>query len=284
MEDRQLKLLQQTLDDIRHQNGVEYWFARELFPILGYTRWDGFEPAIQRAKDSCLASNGNVADHFREVTKMVALGSGAAKAVLDIKLDRYACYLIALNGDPKKEEVAFAQAYFVSRTRTFEVLTQKMQEMARIDARDKLKITEKDFSNLAFSRGVDSPGIARVRSAGDKALFGGHTTEEMKARIGVPNKKPLADYLPDVTLKAKDLATAMTIENVRRENIQGETHIKHRHVASNHNVRGALINTGIIPESLPAGEDIKKIESRHRKELKALQDRHREELKHLTKN
>ena len=146
------------------------------------------------------------------------------------------------------------------------------------------KITEKDFSNLAFSRGVDSPGIARVRSAGDKALFGGHTTEEMKARIGVPNKKPLADYLPDVTLKAKDLATAMTIENVRRENIQGETHIKHRHVASNHNVRGALINTGIIPESLPAGEDIKKIESRHRKELKALQDRHREELKHLTKN
>lgn len=282
MESSQLKLLQQTLDDVRHQNGVEYWYARELYPILGYTRWEGFEAVIARAKEACVRSGGVESDHFQEVTKMVPLGSGAEKAVLDIKLNRYACYLVALNGDPKKEEIAFAQAYFVSQTRSFEVLTQKMEEMGRLETREKLKLTEKDFNAMAFSRGVDGPGIARVRSAGDQALFGGKSTEDMKFKLGVPGPRALADYLPDVTLKAKDLATAITTENVRRENLQGEDFIKRKHVSSNQSVRGALTSTGIFPESLPASEDIKKIESRQRKELKAFMEKQKAELEEAT--
>lgn len=282
METGQLKLLLKTLDDIRHRNGIEFWYARELYPILGYSRWENFETVVNRAKESCFNTNQAVTDHFQAVTKMVPIGSGAEKPVEDIKLDRYACYLIALNGDPKKEEIAFAQAYFVSQTRNFEVLTQKMEEMARIDSRKKLKITEKDFNNMAFSRGVDGPGIARVRSAGDTALFGGKTTDDMKANLNVPIARPLADYLPDITLKAKDLATAMTTENVRRENLHGEGLIKDRHVTSNRHVRGALVNSGIYPESLPAGEDIKRVEARQRKDLKAFVNKQKRDLKEAT--
>jgi DNA-damage-inducible protein D len=284
MESTQLKLLHQTLDDIKHQNGVEFWYARELYPILGYSRWEGFETVVTRAKESCLKSGGRVEDHFQDVTKMVPIGSGAEKEVPDIKLNRYACYLIALNGDPKKEEIAFAQAYFVSQTRSFEVLTQKMEEMGRLETREKLKLTEKDFSAMAFSRGVDGPGIARVRSAGDQALFGGKTTDEMKEKLGVRSSRALADYLPDVTLKAKDLAAAITTENVRRENLQGENQIKGKHITSNQSVRTALTSTGIFPESLPAGEDIKKVESRQRKEMKAFVAKQKAELAAVTKH
>ena len=283
MEPTQLKLLQKTLDDIRHQNGAEYWFASELYPILGYSHWEDFEDVINRAKESCKRSGEKEEDHFQEVTKIAPIGSGVEKKTQVIKLDRYACYLVALNGDPKKEEVAFAQAYFVTQTRSFEVLTQKMEEMARLDARGKLKITEKDFSAMVVTRGVDGPGIARVRSAGDQALFGGRTTEDMKAKLNVPAARPLADYLPDVTLKAKDLATAMTTENVRRENLRGEALIKNKHVTSNSSVREALVSTGIHPESLPPSEDIKKVEARQRKELKELVNRQRTELEEVTK-
>lgn len=277
MEQGQLKLLHKTLEDVRHQNGIEYWFARELYPVLGYTRWESFEGVIERAKESCERSGGVVTDHFQDETKMVPMGNGASKSVQDIKLNRYACYLIALNGNPQKEEIAFAQAYFVTQTRSFEVLTQKMDELGRLDSRERLKITEKDFSAMVFTRGVDGPGIARVRSAGDQAMFG-RTTDQMKDKLLVPATRPLADYLPDVTLKAKDLATAMTAENVRRENLQGEQPIKDKHVTSNENVRHALTSTGIYPESLPAGEDIKKVESRHRKEMKELAVKQKAEL------
>ena len=284
MEQIHLELLAKTLDDIRHQNGVECWYARELYPLLGYARWENFETAINRAKDSCQKTGAPAEQHFREVTKTSEMPNGGTKEIGDIKLTRYACYLITLNGDPKKEAIAFAQAYFVTKTRTIELLQQRMSELERIDARQKLKITEKEFNNMAFSRGIDGKGISEIRAKGDEALFDGRTTDEMKRKLGIQTKKPLADYLPNVTLKAKDLATAMTIEKTRQYNLAGKNEILGEHVTNNQNVRGALTKTGIYPESLPAAEDIKKIEAKHRKEMKALQKKQRAELDKVAKN
>ena len=223
-------------------------------------------------------------DHFRDATKMVKIGMDLSKTLSDLKLTRYACYLIALNGDPRKEEVAFAQAYFVTQTRKIEVLQQKMIELERIDARTKLKMTEKEFSAIAYSRGVDGKGIGEIRSFGDRALFGGRTTDEMKKSFGVTSSKPLADFLPNVTLKAKDLATAMTSENTKQKNLFGKGKILAEHVMTNKSVRGALIQSSIYPEELPVAEDIKKIQSRHQKEMKALQKKQREELALISKS
>jgi len=278
-----LEILAKTLDDIRHQNGVESWYARELYPLLGYARWENFVTAIDRAKESCQTTGAKIEDHFREVTKTIKMPKNASKEIIDIKLTRYACYLITLNGDPKKEAIAFAQAYFITQTRTVELLQQRMSELERIDTRHKLKITEKEFSDIIFSRGVTSKGVGEIRAKGDEALFGGRTTYEMKQKFGVLSTKPLADYLPNVTLKAKDLATAMTIEKTRQRNLSGKNAICDEHIANNTNVRGALTKTGIYPESLPPAEDILKIEAKHRKEMKALQKKQREELKQASK-
>jgi DNA-damage-inducible protein D len=205
------------------------------------------------------------------------------KEVEDIKLTRYACYLIALNGDPRKEEVAFAQAYFVTQTRKIEVLEQRMTELERISAREKLSITEKEFSVIAFSRGVDGRGLGEIRSFGDRALFGGKTTDEMKKKLGVGNKEALADVLPKVTVIAKELATAMTSENTRRKNLQGKGRILDEHVNNNKSVRGALVKSNIYPESLPSVENIKKLKSRHKKELNELQKRQKREINKVLK-
>lgn len=277
MEQQQLELLQKTFDSIKHQNGVAFWYARELAPKLGYARWENFESAINRAKEACKATGGNVEDHFRDITKTVKTGlNNVEKPVSDIKLTRYASYLVSLNGDPRKEEVAFAQAYFVSQTRKLEVLQQRMAELERLDAREKLKLTEKEFGDMVFGRGVDGPGIAFIRNAGDEALFG-IPTAQMKSKLGV-TKGPLADFLPNVTLKAKDLATAMTMENTRKKNLSGTPYIAKEHIETNSNVRGALTKTNIFPENLPASEDIKLIEARHRKEKKELEERQKSEL------
>jgi DNA-damage-inducible protein D len=279
METVQLKVLYKTLDDIKHvEDGIEFWYARELYPILGYTKWENFETAINRAKEACEKSGSNVISHFPDARKIVKMGMELEKVVDDIKLTRYACYLTALNGDPRKEEIAFAQAYFVTQTRKIEIIEQRMAELERISVREKLTTTEKEFAALAFSRGVDGRGLGEIRSFGDKALFGGKTTDDMKKRLGIVKTKPLADFLPDVTLKAKDLATAMTSENTRRKDLKGKGSILQEHVISNSSVRGALVKTGIYPESLPSAEDIMKIKSRHKKEMKELQKKHREEL------
>lgn len=283
MKPTQLQSLYQTFDNVRRENGVEYWYARDLYPLLGYLRWENFETAIQRAKEACKNAKGSVTDHFRDVTKMVKIGSDAEKEVSDIKLTRYACYLITLNGDPRKQEIAFAQAYFVTQTRKMEVIEQRMAEFERIGSREKLTLTEKAFAALAFSRGVDGQGISEIRSFGDKALFGGKTTDDMKKKLGIEKIKPLADVLPEVTISAKEFATSITSENTRRKNLQGKGSILQEHVTNNTNVRGVLVKSGIYPESLPRAEDIKKIQSRHKKELKQLQKRHREELVEATK-
>jgi DNA-damage-inducible protein D len=278
MENVQLQTLYKTFDDARRENGVEYWYARDLYPLLGYLRWENFETAIQRAKEACEKSKGSVADHFRDVTKSIISGKNTKQEISDIKLTRYACYLITLNGDPRKEEIAFAQAYFVTQTRKMEFIEQRMAELERLTVREKLSLTEKEFAALVFSRGVDGRGLSEIRSFGDKALFGGKSTDDMKKRLGIAKVKPLADFLPDITLKAKDLATAMTSENTRRKDLQGKGKILQEHVTSNSSIRGALVKTGIYPESLPPAEDINKLRARHKKEMKDLQKRHKKEL------
>ena len=249
---------------------VEVWYARELQKVLGYSRWENFAEAIGRAIESCKTLRINVDDHFREVTKMVSLGSGSQRPIQDFMLTRYACYLIAQNGDPKKEEIAFAQSYFAIQTRKVELIEERLSEIARLNTRERLRNSEKQLSKNIFERGVDERGFGRIRSKGDQALFGGLTTEQMKERLGIKSGA-LADHLPTLTIAAKNLATEMTNYNVEQKDLYGETDITSEHVHNNRSVRNMLGQRGIKPEELPPAEDIKKVERRVAKDEKQLQ-------------
>ena len=249
---------------------VEFWLARDLQELLGYTQWRNFLQVIDKAKTACINAKQNVADHFADVSKMVGVGSGANREIDDVILTRYACYLVAQNGDPRKDEIAFAMNYFAVQTRKQELLEQRLKEWERLQAREKLSISEKELSGLIFQKGIDNVGFARIRSKGDKALFGGKTTLDMKARLGIPGNRPLADFLPTITIKAKDFANELTNVNIRKADLKTEDAIINEHVKNNRDVRRLLQKSGIQPENLPAEEDVKKIERKVKSEDKKL--------------
>ena len=242
------------------QDGVEYWLARELQELLGYSDWRNFSNALNKAKESCKSTGEEASDHFVDVNKMVKIGSGAERNQADIMLTRYACYLIAQNGDPKKEQIAFAQSYFAIQTRKQELLEERIQLMERMEAREKLAAAETELSKNIYERGVDNAGFARIRSNGDWALFGGYNTSDMKRKLAIKENRPLADFLPTITITAKQLATEITNFNVHKNDLNGEKKITSEHIQNNKDVRDLLGKSGIKPEELPAEEDIKKLE------------------------
>lgn len=260
-----------AFDDYAHDDGgVEFWYARDIMKPLGYTKWQNFEIAVKRAMASCEAGKAPAQDHFAEVSKMIETGKGAHRDVKDYKLTRYACYLIAQNGDVRKEEIALAQAYFAVQTRKQEVIEQRVAELQRLQSRHALSESEKQLAGVAFERGVDSKGFAKIKSQGDKALFGGRGTRAMKRKLGVPDGKPLADVLPNVTLAAKNLATSMTAYNAEAKDLMGSDEIESEHVGNNQSVRKTLVDRGIRPEDLPPEEDTRKVERRVKADEKKL--------------
>ncbi len=241
--------------------GVDYWLARDLQHLLGYEEWRNFNTAISKAKIACEISGHSLGDHFVDVTKMVGLGSGGQRQIEDIILTRYACYLIAQNGDPKKQEVAFAQTYFAVQTRRAEIIEQRLLDAERIAARQKLSTTEKELSVVIYEQTGGNEDFALIRSKGDHALFG-KSTQMMKAHWKVPDNRPLADFAPTIILKAKDFAAEITIFNAREHTMKSESAISAEHITNNQAVRKTLLERGIRPESLPAAEDVKKVERR----------------------
>jgi DNA-damage-inducible protein D len=253
-------------------DGIEFWFARDLQEPLGYARWENFITAIRRAIESCQTTGADPDNHFRGVTKMVPIGSGAGRPIEDFMLTRYACYLIAQNGDPRKEPIAFAQSYFAVQTRKQELIEERIKLMGRLEAREKLRASEKALSGNIFERGVDDEGFGRIRSKGDAALFGGNTTQAMKKKFGITQTRPLADFLPTLTIAAKNLATEMTNHNVQQHpTLRGEPAITREHVQNNSSVRQMLGQRGIKPEALPPEEDLKKLERRVKTEEKKIE-------------
>lgn len=267
-----IQKLHKNFEDCAHRSdaGVEFWLARELQDLLGYAQWRRFEEVIERAKTACANAGQSAEDHFADVGKLVDIGSGTQRDIGDIALTRYACYLIAQNGDPRKDAIAFAMTYFAVQTRKQELIETRIAEWERLQAREKLTLSQKELSGVLYERGIDSQGFGRILSKGDAALFGGLTTQNMKNRLGVPEKRPLADFLPTLTIKAKDFANEITNTQLKQQDLRGEDGITQEHVKNNRDVRKLLTDRNIVPENLPAAEDVKKLERRLKAEQKKL--------------
>lgn len=248
------------------EDEVEFWLARDLQHLLGYSKWDNFQNVISKAKTACEVSGNDINDHFADVGKMVDLGSGSSRELDDLILTRYACYLIAQNGDPRKEQVAFAQTYFAVQTRKAELIEQRILEHERVQAREKLASTEKELSSIIFEQTGGNHNFALIRSKGDQAFFT-KSTQAMKDRWQIKNK-PLADFMPTILLKAKDFATEITIFNAKDKKMNTEAAISKEHIINNKAVRETLLERGIVPENLAPEEDIKKIERKLKSENK----------------
>lgn len=248
-------------------DGIEFWFARDIQHLLDYSEWRNFTKVINKAKTACETADHSISDHFVSVNKKVQIGSGTEREIEDIMLTRFACYLIAQNGDPKKEAIAFAQNYFAVQTRKFEIVEQRIKDWERLQARQKLTLSEKELSELIFERTGNDRNFGIIRSKGDQALFG-FTTGQMKKRLGVKSNRPLADFLPVITIKAKDFATEITIFNVKDKDIKSGQQISWEHIRNNKGVRKLLLERGIKPEELPPEEDVKKLERRVKSEDK----------------
>lgn len=260
MKSEEIKQLFTQFESVSSElEGVECWSARELQSLLGYSKWENFEKVIQKGKDACFNAGEDVSNHFPDVRKMINLGKGAQKEIDDILLTRYACYLIAQNGDSRKEEISFAQNYFAVQTRRAEIIEQRLLENERVKAREKLSQTEKQLSSVLYERGVDGKGFAIIRSKGDQALFR-LNTQSLKKKMGVPATRPVADFLPTISIKAKDLADEMTGLNVQSKDLKGQRPIEKEHIDNNKAVRNMLTKRGIVPENLPPAEDVKKLQ------------------------
>lgn len=263
MKKEQIQQLFTQFENARQQvEGIECWSARDLQGILGYAKWDNFFKVIEKARTAAESSGIPVADHFAGVGKMVPLGSGAEREIPDVMLTRYACYLVAQNGDPAKNEIAFAQTYFAVQTRRQEIIEKRLLDVARVSAREKLTKSERKLSGILYEKGVDDMGFAIIRSKGDQVLFGGYTTQMMKFKLKIADSKPLADFLPTLTIKAKDFANELTSHNTETKDLKGVNAITQEHIENNKAVRKMLLERGVKPEELPADEDVQKVKRR----------------------
>jgi DNA-damage-inducible protein D len=266
----QLQTQFDSIVNILPDSNVEFWYGRELQTVLGYVEWRNFLEVIDKARIACSQSGINMSDHFVDVNKMVKIGSGTERHIDDIMLTRYACYLVAQNGDPRKDQIAFAQSYFAIQTRKQEIIEERVRLQERIQARHKLRESETELSKNIYERGVDDQGFGRIRSKGDAALFAGNTTQDMKRQLGVPESRSLADFLPTVTVAAKNLATEITNHNVNQHDLRGEFPIATEHIQNNKSVRKMLVDRGIKPEELPPEEDLQKLGRRIKSDEKRM--------------
>lgn len=281
MKSDEIKALFDRFESIASEiDGIECWSARELCETLGYTQWRNFLNIIEKARIACKNAGEKVNHHFADVSKMITLAKGAERQIDDILLTRYACYLLAQNGDPRKPQVSFAQTYFALQTRRAEIVEQRIYEHQRLEVRERLALTEKALSGILYERGVDSKGFALIRSKGDRALFQ-LDTKQLKRKLGAPEKRPVADFLHTVAIQAKDLAAGMTSVNVQQKNLHGVTPISNEHIDNNLAVRKMLLERGIIPEALPPGEDIEKLKRRIKQEQKKMDKTHKQRFPNL---